>query len=295
MVCAAVFFIEPLRLAVLSRMTRGELVLFRSSTPATGNHAVQEDLLNRDLDLIKARIHKYGEVKRIGKTWFLVSLFGSGRPTSAQIQSLISRECPGFVEFRLVEDNVSDVSQVDPGKVELLKDRRGRTMAVARESLMAGAMFSDVQRSTDETGNHCINMTFDRRSKRRFQAVTKANVGRRLAIVYEGEVKTAPEILTEIKGGYAQITGHFSQEEADALTELLGCGVLANSYEVVLTEPVGPTLLKDPTQAGVVTRLMIAHIENGRDVTRELNALLNHSDAAVRSNAQVALEAATPL
>jgi SecD/SecF fusion protein len=75
-------------------------------------------------------------------------------------------------------------------------------------------------------GSPRIAIAFTDDGKKRFAEVTRQNVGRRLAIVIDGQLYCAPKIMTEIPGGTAEITGGFSQQEAKELaakiTESIG-------------------------------------------------------------------------
>ncbi len=62
-----------------------------------------------------------------------------------------------------------------------------------------------------------INLEFSEEGKELFAAVTKENLNKRLAIVLDGQVYSAPVIRSEISGGKAQITGSFTEQEANAL------------------------------------------------------------------------------
>lgn len=70
-----------------------------------------------------------------------------------------------------------------------------------------------------------IDFEFTGKSQKRFAEVTRQNVGRRLAIVIDGKLYSAPVIRTEIAGGKGQITGNFTQEEAKQLSDKINAAL----------------------------------------------------------------------
>ena len=89
-----------------------------------------------------------------------------------------------------------------------------------------------------------------REGARKFEAVTGDNVGRRLAIVLDGVVYSAPNIQERIAGGSAQITGTFTIQEANDLAIVLNTGNLLAPIEPINRVDVGATLGKDSIASG---------------------------------------------
>jgi len=83
-----------------------------------------------------------------------------------------------------------------------------------------------------------------------FADVTRQNVGRRLAIVLDGRVKSAPVINSEIPGGKGEISGRFTYEETQFLANILKAGALPVKLNVVEERIVGPSLGIDAIQGG---------------------------------------------
>ncbi|MCL1888423.1 MAG: hypothetical protein FWF96_06090, partial [Kiritimatiellaeota bacterium] len=75
-------------------------------------------------------------------------------------------------------------------------------------------------------GEYQISLVFDREGAQQFRQVTRANIRRRLAIIVDGVLYSAPTIHEEITGGRAQISGFFSEDEARLLANLLNAGGL---------------------------------------------------------------------
>jgi preprotein translocase subunit SecD len=86
--------------------------------------------------------------------------------------------------------------------------------------------------SLDSAGNPCIGFALKREAARQFETVTGANVRRHLAIVYDGEVLSAPVIAGAI-GARGQISGSFTQEQAQSMAAVLKSGALPVPLELV--------------------------------------------------------------
>lgn len=95
-----------------------------------------------------------------------------------------------------------------------------------------------------------ISIEMKREGARKFEAVTGDNVGRRLAIVLDGVVYSAPNIQERIGGGSAQITGNFTIQEANDLAIVLNTGNLLAPIEPINRVDVGATLGKDSIASG---------------------------------------------
>lgn len=103
----------------------------------------------------------------------------------------------------------------------------------------------------DNPNSPGVELTMSTKGRRSFAKVTGENVGRRLAIVLDGEVHTAPNIRERIPSGVASITGSFTDAEAKVLAIVLRAGALPAPIEILEERSVGPSLGKDSIDAGV--------------------------------------------
>ena len=99
-------------------------------------------------------------------------------------------------------------------------------------------------------------MTLNARGKTVFARVTGENVGRRLAIILDGQVHSAPNIHERIPRGVASITGGFTDTEAKILAIVLRAGALPAPIEILEERSVGPSLGKDSIDAGIRASLI---------------------------------------
>lgn len=96
-----------------------------------------------------------------------------------------------------------------------------------------------------------VRLTMTRKASGKFAAITGANIDRRLAIVLDGVVKSAPTIREKIPGGRSQITGSGSVEEAQDLSIVLRAGALPAPVKVLEERTVGPSLGADSIRRGI--------------------------------------------
>jgi beta-lactamase regulating signal transducer with metallopeptidase domain len=127
-------------------------------------------------------------------------------------------------ELRLVESEASDDTESLPNPVEAAKalPESLRNLFVRKEPLVdVSALFSAKIETDLITRRPIIGIEFTAEGQARFAEVTRTHVGRKIAIVIDGRVISAPVIAEPITGGKAQITGNFSREEAERLARLI--------------------------------------------------------------------------
>ena len=103
------------------------------------------------------------------------------------------------------------------------------------------------------TGQPEVNMTMNTEGARRWAALTKANVGKAIAIVLDNAVYSAPRVNGEIDGGSSAISGNFTVEMTKDLANTLKSGRMPAPARIVQEEVVGPTLGAASIQQGIVS------------------------------------------
>ena len=101
------------------------------------------------------------------------------------------------------------------------------------------------------SGRPSVSMSMNSDGARRWAQLTKANVGKAVAIVLDGVVYSAPRVNSEISGGNSQITGNFTIEDTKDLATTLKSGRMPAPARIVQEEVVGPTLGKQSIQQGI--------------------------------------------
>ena len=103
------------------------------------------------------------------------------------------------------------------------------------------------------SGQPEVSMSMNTDGARRWAALTKANVGRAIAIVLDGSVYSAPRVSGEISGGQSSISGNFTIEDTKDLANTLKSGRMPAPARIVQEEVVGPTLGAQSIQQGVIS------------------------------------------
>ncbi|MFN3587845.1 MAG: protein translocase subunit SecDF [Spirosomataceae bacterium] len=103
------------------------------------------------------------------------------------------------------------------------------------------------------TGKPNVDMQMNAEGARKWKALTSANIGRRIAIILDNYVYSAPNVQSEISGGRSSISGSFSIEEAQDLANVLKAGKLPAPTNIIEEAVVGATVGSDAVRAGVIS------------------------------------------
>ena len=219
---------------------------------------IRTNAMDQALETIRNRIDQLGvretTVAKEGDNEILVQLPGIQDPERAK--ELIGKTA--VLEFKLVDDtkNVQDaIKDGPPAGDEILygtSESGGREpYLVESPVLMTGDVVTDARvRPGARLEGPYVAVELDNRGAGIFDAMTADNVGRRLAIVLDNTVYSAPVIKERIPGGHVQITGRFSMEEAHDLAIVLKSGALPAPVEIEEERTVGPSLGRDSIRQG---------------------------------------------
>lgn len=131
---------------------------------------------------------------------------------------------------------------------------RSQPILLENKVLMTGDMVKNAQVRIGGTFNEpYVSLDLTSRGGKIFGTLTENNVGRRMAIVLDGVVKSAPVIRERILGGSAQISGSFSHEEASDLAIVLRVGALPAPVDVIQNMTVGSSLGRDSIEKGLMS------------------------------------------
>ncbi|MDY6852764.1 MAG: protein translocase subunit SecD, partial [Thermodesulfobacteriota bacterium] len=119
-----------------------------------------------------------------------------------------------------------------------------------KRTLMTGQYVTDARVAFNQFNEAYVSLNLDSKGARLFERITEAHVKKRLAIVLDGNVYSAPVIQERIGGGRAQISGSFSLEEAKDLAIVLRAGALPAPVKILEERTVGPSLGHDSISQG---------------------------------------------
>jgi len=219
---------------------------------AAAAQAIQESALKQNISTLHNRVNELGVaepvVQQQGADRIVVQL--PGVQDTAKAKDIIGRTAT--LEVRLVDESAEAAAAAAgqgpvPFGSERFVERGGVPLIVKREAILTGENLTDAQPGFDgQTQEPAVHLTLDAKGARVFRDVTRANVGRRMAIILfergRGEVVTAPVIRTEIGGGRVQISGRMTTQEATDVALLLRAGSLAAPMEIIEERTIGPSL-----------------------------------------------------
>ncbi len=248
---------------------------------------IEDNAVDQALETIRNRIDQFGVAEptiiRQAENEIVVQLPGVKDPKRAI--ELIGKTA--LLEFKLVDDEAQIAAQfpaaISPGEEEnflsqfvgkipeddeILFERRinRETGAVIkmpillkRQAVLTGDLLSEAKVSIDTRFNEpYVSLSFNATGAKIFEEVTGANVKKRLAIILDNTVYSAPVIQEKIAGGDAQITGRFTMEEAKDLGIVLRSGALPAPLKMLQNVTVGPSLGRDSIEAGKIAGIIAA-------------------------------------
>ncbi len=226
---------------------------FRVSYSRQGIVELKTSSQDQALEIVRRRIDEIGTnepniIKR-GNDRILVELPGLDDPM--RIKSLLGKTAN--LSFRFVTNENDDSFGTERLKFENNSDEA----IVSKRIIMSGDNLLDAQpRMDSQTNETIVTFTLDRVGAKRFGKATASGIGKRLAIVLDGKIISAPVIRDTIASGSGQISGGFTFQSATDLALLLRSGALPAPLNIIEERTVGPDLGKDSIKAGIIALII---------------------------------------
>lgn len=222
---------------------------------------IEEMAQDQALRTIRSRIDQFGvaepDIRKQADYRIQIQLPGISDPRRAV--QIIGQTA--HLEFHIVRDDVDPGRAVLPPGVIALPfmdksegtDAAGRPVMLAldRDALLTGEDVADARPGFDQSGQSYVMLNFNSRGGTVFERITGENVGKRMAIVLDGKIYSAPNIRERIGGGRASISGNFTTAEAQDLALVLRAGSLPAPVTVLEERSVGPSLGQESIDSGV--------------------------------------------
>ena len=207
--------------------------------------------LNQSIEIIRRRIDDVGTkeptILQRGDKRILVELPGIDNPE--RIKDLLGKTAQ--LTFRLVEDDQAF------GSEKMVLSDTNEELTINKRVVISGDNLIDAQPKFDSQSNQpIVSFTLDRLGAQKFGKVTTESVGKRLAIVLDNSVISAPQIREPITAGTGTISGGFTFQDATDLALLLRSGALPAPINIVEERTVGPDLGKDSIDAGIFSLIV---------------------------------------
>ena len=241
---------------------------FSLSLPDEELEMIKKMATEQALETIRNRIDEFGvsepDIRVQGGNRILIQLPGIKDPNRAK--DLIGKTAQ--LTFQLVNEDGSVEAALQgtpPVGSEILYENKEdpATGAVTKipylikkQVLLDGSLLTDARVEFDQFQQPQVGIEFNRKGARIFDRITGQNIKKRLAIVLDKSIYSAPVIQDRIAGGKARITGRFSVEEAKDLAIALRAGSLPAPVHIIQETTVGPTLGADSVRMGIRSLLV---------------------------------------
>ncbi|MDD5712471.1 MAG: protein translocase subunit SecD, partial [Smithellaceae bacterium] len=221
--------------------------------------------VEQSVETIRNRVDQFGiaepEIIPEGEDRIVIQL--PGIKDTERAKNLIGKTA--LLEFKMVDDehsleqalqgNIPEGDVIAYGEsIDRQTGRRtgGQPYLLKDKPVLTGDSLESAQvKISDRFGEPYVAIKFNAQGARDFERVTTENVKKRLAIVLDGQVHSAPVIQEPISGGQAQITGTFTMDEAKDLAIVLRAGALPAPVNILEERTVGPSLGQDSIEKGI--------------------------------------------
>jgi len=248
--------------------TNAGIITFHLALPEKEIDTLKKMATAQALETIRNRIDEFGvsepDIRIQGDNRILIQLPGIKDPKRAK--DLIGKTAQ--LTFQLVDDDAdvdAAINGTPPVGDEILyqnKYNQGSDTPVKipflikKRVLLDGSLLTNARVEFDQFQQPQVGIEFNRKGARIFDRITGENIHKRLAIVLDESVYSAPTIQDRIAGGKAVITGSFTLNEAKDLAIALRAGSLPAPVEIIEERTVGPTLGADSVRMGLMSMLI---------------------------------------
>ena len=209
--------------------------------------------INQALEIVRRRIDEIGtnepNILRRGSDRILVELPGLDDPQ--RIKSLLGKTAN--LTFRFVIQN----EEPSFGSEKLATEDGSEELILSKRIIISGENLVDaIPRMDNQSNQTVVSFTLDRVGAKRFAKATMSGIGKRLAIVLDGKIVSAPVVRDAIVSGSGQISGNFTFQSATDLSLLLRSGALPAPLNIIEERTVGPDLGQDSIDAGILALII---------------------------------------
>ncbi len=220
--------------------------------------AAKEDAVDRALEVIRNRIDEFGvrepSIQKQGEEEIVVQL--PGVTDRQRAIDLIGKTA--LLEFKLVSTETDKLKQALEGNIpegfELKRSQEeDEPLLLEKQAALTGDVLTNAAVRFEESqfNEPVVTLQFNPGGAKKFAEITANNVGKRLAILLDGKVQSAPRIKEAIPSGEAVITGRFTIEQAQDLALVLRVGALPAPMYIEEERTIGPLLGQDSINKGV--------------------------------------------
>ena len=226
---------------------------FKLSFSRYGLVLLKNSSLDQAIEIVRRRVDEVGtnepNILKRGNDRILVELPGLDNPD--RIKSLLGKTANLTFQF------ITNSSEESFGTEKLEFEDGSEEAIVSKRIILSGDNLVDAKPSmNNQTNETVVSFTLDRVGAKKFGKATSSGVGKRLAIVLDGKIISAPSVREPIIGGAGQISGNFTFQSATDLALLLRSGALPAPLNIIEERTVGPDLGQDSIDAGILSLII---------------------------------------
>ena len=227
--------------------------IFKLTLSKYGLVLLKNSSLDQAIEIVRRRVDEIGtnepNILKRGNDRILVELPGLDDP--GRIKSLLGKTANLTFQF------ITQSSEQSFGTEKLQFEDGSEEAIVSKRIILGGDNLVDAKPSMDTQSNETVvSFSLDRVGAKKFGKATSTGVGKRLAIVLDGKIISAPTVQEPIIGGSGQITGNFTFQSATDLALLLRSGALPAPLNIIEERTVGPDLGQDSIDAGIFSLII---------------------------------------
>ena len=226
---------------------------FKISLSNYGLILLKNSSLDQAIEIVRRRVDEIGtnepNILKRGNDRILVELPGLDDP--GRIKSLLGKTANLTFQF------ISQNSEESFGTEKLQFDDGSEEVIVSKRIILNGDNLIDAKTTVNpETNETVVSFNLNRVGAKKFAKATTTGVGKRLAIILDGKIISAPGVREPIIGGSGQISGNFTFQSATDLALLLRSGALPAPLNIIEERTVGPDLGQDSIDAGILSLII---------------------------------------
>jgi len=259
LLATCIYFTFPLqkRISLGLDLQGGMHLLLKVDTSKLSGRA-KDEAADRAVEVVRNRIDQFGvretSIQKQGVDELVVQL--PGVTDRERALDIIGKTA--LLEFKVVSSDSEKLKEALAGRVPDGYELKytvddGEPILLEKNAVISGDALTDAQVNFSQAqfNEPVVGIKFNSEGSKKFAQVTAANVGRRLAIVLDGNVQSAPNIKEAIPSGEAVITGRFDIKQAQDLALILRVGALPAPMNVEEERTIGPLLGQDSINSGV--------------------------------------------
>ncbi|WP_456403045.1 protein translocase subunit SecD [Persephonella sp.] len=236
---------------------------------------VKKMTVQQAVETLRNRIDEFGtlnpNIAKMGERRILVELPGVvdperakaiiGKTAQLELMEVVDTAFSKEELLKRYPDGLPEGTRIIEGQEEVINGQVVKEWFLVKDTpIVTGSMLKDARTTIDQSGNPAVNFELTSEGAEIFGEATAKMIGKRLAIVLDNKVISAPVVRSRISSA-GQITGNFTPEEAADLAIILRAGALPAPVNILEERVIGPTLGKDSIEktinAGITALILV--------------------------------------